>query len=102
MKFPANGSVSWEAAQLYTCCIRKYVAAGERDVAAHLRMNLSELRAGHCAGTHLEDLQAGIDAARERLEATHSPAQQDEARLSRPLARRERDASGVHQSGQIL
>ncbi|MCP3137620.1 CHAT domain-containing protein [Pyxidicoccus xibeiensis] len=71
-----------EADQLYTRCVREYEAAGEGDVAAHLRMNLAELRAERRTGTYLEDLQTGIDAARERLEVIHSPDQQAKARLN--------------------
>ncbi|WP_426752739.1 hypothetical protein [Myxococcus sp. Y35] len=71
-----------EAELLYTRCVREYEAAGESDVAAHLRMNLAELRADRRTGTHLEDLQAGIDAARERLSAIRSPAQQAKALLN--------------------
>ena len=84
-RYRTDGDISAhlrEAEQLYERCVREYEAAGESDVAAHVRINLSELRVGRRSGNHLEDLQAGIDAARARLKEGGSPQQQAKARLN--------------------
>ncbi|WP_309895694.1 CHAT domain-containing protein [Archangium sp.] len=84
-RYRTDGDISAhlrEADQLYERCAREYEAAGESDVAAHVRINLAELRAERRSGNHLEDLQAGIDAARARLKEGGSPQQQAKARLN--------------------
>ncbi|WP_426730666.1 hypothetical protein [Myxococcus faecalis] len=84
-RYRTDGDISAhlrEAEQLYERCAREYEAAGESDVAAHVRINLAELRAERRSGNHLEDLQAGIDAARARLKEGGSPQQQAKARLN--------------------
>jgi hypothetical protein len=84
-RYRTDGDVSAhqrEADQLYARCAREYEAAGEHDVAEHVRVNLAELRAERRTGNHLEDLQAGIDAARVRLKGGGSPRQQAKARLT--------------------
>lgn len=56
-----------EAERLYEQCVREYEAAGEHDIAMHVRSNLSELRQARSSGTSEEDLKEGIAAARARI-----------------------------------
>ncbi|WP_204484978.1 CHAT domain-containing protein [Archangium primigenium] len=56
-----------EAESLYEQCAREYEAAGERDVALHVRMTLTELRLERGAGDPRVTLEEGIQAAKALL-----------------------------------
>jgi tetratricopeptide (TPR) repeat protein len=71
-----------EAERLYEQCVREYEAAREHDVAAHVRMNLADLRSTRGTGNSLEDLQDGIAAARERMKGGGFPEHRARAHLT--------------------
>ena len=71
-----------ESEHLYEQCVREYTAAGEHDSAAHARMNLTDARIARGAGDKRVDLQEGILAARQLLDAGGPPDRQAKARLT--------------------
>ncbi|WNG26754.1 CHAT domain-containing protein [Cystobacter fuscus] len=71
-----------EAERLYEQCVREYMAAGERDVALHAQLNLTEVRIARGAGDPLVNLQEGILAARQLLDEGLSPVRMAKTRLS--------------------
>lgn len=87
-RYRTDGDISAhlsEAERLYEECAKEYDAVGMKDVAAHTRSNLTEVRVSRRTGNHLADLKEGI-AASTTLIAEGGPAdQQARARVRRAI-----------------